>query len=515
MRIILSMVMCLCALCGVQAQTIQNGSMWWDGSVLYTAKVLGNDVRMEGIGEHEGGFHFELTKVEGKSGEYLLAGKDYEAEALRAKVGWRVQYVRQEGMYFLAIRKPNGDAVWKMTLTPDNLENCLAQERYAEQRNPSELLSSWLMNTTYLGRFSKPQLRIMRNEILARHGWKFQSKDLQDYFESEPWYKPGNDNNAIKLNVIEQLNIQLIKSEEAVSDAFRSYNKDAASKPEQSAASKDAIVVTNEREFIEALAPEKTIEIARNCHLNLSRILEDEAYFRNVKGRAFTDDATVGVIKTPMVYIEECYDGRQLTLKNFQNLVIRGAGNSSIEVDPRYAFVINFVNCDGCVVENLTLGHTELGSCQGGVIGYNGGWRNVIKECDMYGCGTYGIDATRTSSLSVYRSVIHDCTYGILQLNSCQSVKFYTCDFHSCREFGLVECRGCDDIAFDDCQFYDNEGTLFLSDCELLLLNSVICHTDYKIGDVEMIKNPAGGTKYFEPDNKSGIKSRLIGPDNQ
>ena len=123
------MVMCLCALCGVQAQTIQNGSNWFDGSVLYTAKVQGNAVTMEGIGEHEGGFRFHLTKVEGKNGEYILTGSEEEAASLRAKVGWRVQYVRQDGMYFLAIRKPNGDAVWKMTLTPDNLENSLAFTR--------------------------------------------------------------------------------------------------------------------------------------------------------------------------------------------------------------------------------------------------------------------------------------------------------------------------------------------------------------------------------------------------
>ena len=68
------MVMCLCTLCGVQAQTIQNNSKWWDGSVLYTAKVQGNAVKMEGIGEHEGGFFFNLTKIEGKSGEYILTG---------------------------------------------------------------------------------------------------------------------------------------------------------------------------------------------------------------------------------------------------------------------------------------------------------------------------------------------------------------------------------------------------------------------------------------------------------
>ena len=89
--------MCLCALCGVQAQTIQNNSRWWDGSVLYTAKVVGNKVTMTGISENEGGFKFELNKVEGKQGEYLLAGTEEQAMALRAKVGWRVQYVRQDG----------------------------------------------------------------------------------------------------------------------------------------------------------------------------------------------------------------------------------------------------------------------------------------------------------------------------------------------------------------------------------------------------------------------------------
>ena len=119
MKKILCMMMVLLAV-STQAQIIQNNSKWWDGSVLYTAKVQGNSVKMEGIGEHEGGFFFNLTKVEGKSGEYILTGEEYEAEALRAKVGWRVQYVRQDGMYFLAIRNPKGDAVWQMTLTPDD-----------------------------------------------------------------------------------------------------------------------------------------------------------------------------------------------------------------------------------------------------------------------------------------------------------------------------------------------------------------------------------------------------------
>ena len=78
--------------------------------------------------------------------------------------------------------------------------------------------SNMLLNDKWFRRFDKQTLRIMRNAILARHGYRFQSKDLQDYFKSEPWYKPAASNNNIKLSFIEQLNIELIKYEEAMKD---------------------------------------------------------------------------------------------------------------------------------------------------------------------------------------------------------------------------------------------------------------------------------------------------------
>ena len=78
--------------------------------------------------------------------------------------------------------------------------------------------SNMLLNDKWFRRFDKQTLRVLRNAILARHGYRFQSKDLQDYFKSEPWYKPAASNNNIKLSFIEQLNIELIKYEEAMKD---------------------------------------------------------------------------------------------------------------------------------------------------------------------------------------------------------------------------------------------------------------------------------------------------------
>lgn len=71
-----------------------------------------------------------------------------------------------------------------------------------------------LLNPQFFRHYKKSTLRIMRNAIMARNGYRFQSKDLQDYFGKEPWYKPAASNDNIKLSFIEQLNVDLIKAEE-------------------------------------------------------------------------------------------------------------------------------------------------------------------------------------------------------------------------------------------------------------------------------------------------------------
>lgn len=59
---------------------------------------------------------------------------------------------------------------------------------------------------------SGSDLRIMRNYIFARHGYKFKSKDLQDFFAQYSWYVPRYSDVSSSLNKIEKSNIQTIKS---------------------------------------------------------------------------------------------------------------------------------------------------------------------------------------------------------------------------------------------------------------------------------------------------------------
>lgn len=59
---------------------------------------------------------------------------------------------------------------------------------------------------------SNRELRIMRNEIYARHGYIFQDAMLRDHFMQKPWYTPQTKN--VALSNIEQYNVLFIKSYE-------------------------------------------------------------------------------------------------------------------------------------------------------------------------------------------------------------------------------------------------------------------------------------------------------------
>ncbi len=71
------------------------------------------------------------------------------------------------------------------------------------------------LTDSYLQNISKHDLKIMRNEIFARHGYIFKKNGLMDnYFSQQEWYKPKYKNINEKLTQIEKTNIELIKKYE-------------------------------------------------------------------------------------------------------------------------------------------------------------------------------------------------------------------------------------------------------------------------------------------------------------
>lgn len=66
---------------------------------------------------------------------------------------------------------------------------------------------------------SKYELKIMRNEIYARHGFVFRTTSMKEYFENQSWYRnvsklSNNDEVVDYLSEIEKSNVNMIKSYE-------------------------------------------------------------------------------------------------------------------------------------------------------------------------------------------------------------------------------------------------------------------------------------------------------------
>lgn len=72
--------------------------------------------------------------------------------------------------------------------------------------------STRYLNSSDLAGMSKYSLKIMRNEIFARHGFIFKTDEMRNHFFNQSWYTPLYDNVEGLLSPIEKANINLIKS---------------------------------------------------------------------------------------------------------------------------------------------------------------------------------------------------------------------------------------------------------------------------------------------------------------
>jgi hypothetical protein len=72
----------------------------------------------------------------------------------------------------------------------------------------------------------KEELRQMRNEIYARHGYSFKLRDMRNLFDSQDWYIPVSTDVRNKLSAIEVKNEKLIKNfEQYAEESYDDYGR--------------------------------------------------------------------------------------------------------------------------------------------------------------------------------------------------------------------------------------------------------------------------------------------------
>ncbi|NVO12336.1 MAG: YARHG domain-containing protein [Bacteroidales bacterium] len=71
--------------------------------------------------------------------------------------------------------------------------------------------SNQIVSNEQIKEKSTDELQLLINEIYARKGYNFKDLRFVEYFSNQNWYRPAKNNNEIKLNEIENQNVNIFK----------------------------------------------------------------------------------------------------------------------------------------------------------------------------------------------------------------------------------------------------------------------------------------------------------------
>ena len=212
-------------------------------------------------------------------------------------------------------------------------------------------------------------------------------------------------------------------------------------------------VVRSAAEFVAAVAPGARIVVAVD-EIDLSDLwpgvtipLWDD-----------TRDGPPPPAGTDFVRWTNPYDGWQLEVHDVDQLAIVGHGSPPprLVTNPRGSFVLKFVEAEGITLEHLTFGHTTPGYCRGGVLAFEAVRGLEVRDSELFGSGTYGLELVGVREATFERIAVHDCTYGIAVIRNGKGVTFRDSTFRDNEEFELIEVERTPGVLFERCLFEGN-----------------------------------------------------------
>ncbi len=163
-----------------------------------------------------------------------------------------------------------------------------------------------------------------------------------------------------------------------------------------------------------------------------------------------------------------------LTLKA-NDLTIRGCGQgkTNLLTDPRTADVLVFEECQNITLESMSLGHTsEPLPCDGGVVKLSGSTNAVLKDLDLYGCGTVGVSVYQCQDVHVQDCVVHDCSWAGATFTTSQDITVQSTAFRSLGKDEPAEAvfslYACSNVEISNCDVTENYAGKLLDVNELM-----------------------------------------------
>ena len=222
-------------------ETVQPGDMrYWRARPLTTAK----------LGTHSGA-EWRVLRAEVEA----IHGKRFDEP-------WLQQYFDERYWY-----KPSEkyDANTLSPLEQKNLLTIAAAQKKARKvalaPGDMELFENKLIAEQMLHGLSLNELRLLRNEVYARHGRQFQAPWLSQYFFSQPWYQPDENFKDEELSGSDKTNVETIVAYE------RKIHDDLGSKP-----------LT--RSLLEGLFVEDAVKMRQEIYARRGKVFTKEPWFQ-------------------------------------------------------------------------------------------------------------------------------------------------------------------------------------------------------------------------------------------
>lgn len=203
------------------------------GKNQYLQDVLVQDIKnmFEGVyTDKKTGAEFVLFGEDGKTIKGIPGVKSFEVQSefetpcnvLKLNNG---KYVRLKftidgiNLYYTEL---NGDDCFseeddRLAYKLVKVKSCLAEKAGIKGFWP--LASSSLLTIGFLNSYPNEILQLMKNEIYARHGHRFNAGGkMEKYFSAQPWYKPAE--KETPLTEVEEMNVMLIQAVMQMEDRY-------------------------------------------------------------------------------------------------------------------------------------------------------------------------------------------------------------------------------------------------------------------------------------------------------
>jgi parallel beta-helix repeat protein len=194
--------------------------------------------------------------------------------------------------------------------------------------------------------------------------------------------------------------------------------------------------VASARELVRAIGSDRTVLLAPGEYL-LSEVAQ---------------------VANPAVSWRKTVDGPELVISGLRNLTLRAEQGATLLARPSYGYTLVLVDCLNLSLEGLTLGHTEPGECDGGVLSFERCDGVRIEDCELFGSGVVGLDLRDSSEITVRRSTIRDCTAGALWTVGVENLRLEQVRIWRNESWPLISIDASKGVVLDSCRIEGNLG---------------------------------------------------------